>query len=146
MAVTPIIKGITTIVWGTNNGLAAPAGAIVESLTLTPKNGSPIEIEDNNGLGAVEVELTDGFNAKASVMYDDAKVWPIEGANVALNIRYNGAAANSVPFGASSVGQSVYANGVVTYTCLVVSVEPALARKKEAMLTLNLTYRPNIAV
>jgi len=142
---SPIIKGISTIVWGSGNVLAAPAGAIVDSLSLTPKNGSPIEIEDNNGLAAVEVILQDGFNAKVSCTYDDAKSWPVEGANVGLAVRYNGASANAIPFGAGN-GAS-FANGVVTYTCLVAAApEVTYGRKKEATIKFNLSYRPGVAV
>lgn len=138
------IKGIGTIVWGAGGILAAPAGAIVDSLQLTPKNAEPIEIEDSDGLAAVQVVLRDGFNGKASVMYDNAKTWPIEGANVALAMPYNGAVANAIPFGEGS-GAAV-ANGVVTYTCLVASVSPAYKKKGEAMVDISLTYRPNVAV
>ena len=137
-----IIKGIGTIVWGAGGILAAPAGAIVDSLQLTPKNGEPIEIEDSDGITAVEVILRDGFNGKASILYDQAKTWPIEGANVALAVPYN-CAANSVPFGESN--SAVVANGVVTYTCLVASISPAYKKKGEAMIDLNVTYRPNVA-
>ena len=94
-----IIKGTPSLKWGTSNGLGTPAGAIVQSLRLTPKNGSPIDIEDNDGIAANLVLLRDGFNAKATVMYDAAKTWPVEGANVALNASINGASANSYPFG-----------------------------------------------
>jgi hypothetical protein len=125
------IKGITTIVWGTDNGVATPAGAIIESLKVTPKNGAPIEIEDNNGFAAVLVLLPDGFNAQASCVYDKAKVWPQVGANVVVNVP-NTAAAN--------------ANNVA-YTCLVGS-DPEIdqARKREAHISLNLVYRPGVAV
>ena len=138
------IKGIGTIVWGAGNILNAPAGAIVESLSLTPKNGEPIEIEDNNGLAAVEVLLRDGFNGKIGVLYDSNKSWPVEGANGVLNIPFNGANANAIPFGEGN-GAS-YANGVVSYTVLIASVAPSFAKKKEAMMEYNVTYRPNVAV
>ena len=139
-----VIKGIGTIVWGTGGILAAPAGAIVDSLQLTPKNGEPIEIEDNDGLAAVEVLLRDGFNGKITCLYDAAKTWPVEGANAALAIPYNGASANAIPFGEGN--GAAYANGVVTYTTLVASVSPAYAKKKEAMIDIAVTYRPNVTV
>ena len=138
------IKGIGTIVWGTSGILNAPAGAIVQSLSLTPKNGEPIEIEDNDGIAAVEVLLRDGFNGKLSVLYDGAKTWPVEGANAALAIPFNGASANAIPFGEGN-GAS-YANGVVTYTVLIASVAPSFNKKKEATMDYNVTYRPNVAV
>ena len=142
-----IIKGIGTIVWGAGSILAAPAGAIVDSLQLTPKNAEPIEIEDSDGLCAFEVLLRDGFNGKASVLYDATKVWPVEGANVGLAVPYN-TNANTALFGEGSAnaGTAVTANGVTTYTCLVASVSPAYKKKGEAMVDLSLTYRPGVPV
>src|SRR5437879_6242115 len=82
-----ILKGINTIVWGTDNLLGSPAGAIVESGAITPKNGEPIEIENNPGFGAVAVILDDGFNAKIQCLYDKAKAWPTTAtANVVLTL------------------------------------------------------------
>lgn len=138
------IKGIATIVWGTGGILSIPAGAIVESLQLTPKNAEPIEIEDNNGIAAIEVLLRDGFNAKAALVYDSAKTWPVEGANCTLAVGWNGSAANAIPFGEGN--SASWANGVVTYTCLIASVSPTYAKKKEQMVDFNLTFRPNVAV
>jgi hypothetical protein len=142
------IKGIGTIVWGTG-GIAGgangvPAGALIESITITPKNGEPIEIEDNDGLAAIQVILRDGFDAKVNVMYDGAKVWPQAGGNAALAISFNGANANAIPFGEGN--GATYANGVVTYTCGVVA-DPQLnyAKKKEGLMEFPLRYRPNVA-
>jgi len=53
---------------------------------------------------------------------------------------------DAIPFGESSVNQSVYNANAVTYTCLVVAVAPGYQRKKEAMIDLDLTYRPNVTV
>lgn len=136
------IKGIPTITWGSANTLGAPAGAIVESARLTPKHGSPIEIEDNNGIAANLVILRDGFNARVSCLYDASKVWPVEGANVAFTMTMNGATANSIPFGE---GNAAAVNGnTVTYYCSLQSIEPSYHRKKEEMIELNLVYRPNV--
>lgn len=138
-----IIKGSPTITWGTSNTLGAPAGAIVESARITPKNGSPIEIEDNNGIAANLVILRDGFNAKIACLYDGSKSWPVEGANVALTASVNGASANSYPFGE---GNAASINGnTITYFCSLVSIEPSYHRKKEEMIELNLAYRPNVS-
>jgi hypothetical protein len=137
-----IIKGSPTITWGTSNTLGAPAGAIVESARFTPKNGSPIEIEDNNGIAANLVILRDGFNAKVTCLYDGSKAWPVEGANVALTATINGASANSYPFGEGNAA-SISGN-TITYFCSLVSIEPAYQRKKEEMIELNLAYRPNV--
>jgi hypothetical protein len=126
-----IVKGITTIVWGTDKFMASPAGAIIDSGTITPKHGEPIEIEDNSGFAAVQVMLDDGFNAKVHCMYDTAKVWPQVGANVSLNL----------PNTASNSGNTV------SYVCLV-GAQPELTqnRKKEAMIQFSLSYRPGVAV
>jgi hypothetical protein len=140
------IKGIGTIVWGTGSiaGNSIPAGAIIDSISLTPKNGEPIEIEDNDGLAIIEVILRDGFDAKVSVMYDAAKSWPIEGANASLAIPFNGANANAIPFGEGN--GAAFANGVVTYTCGIIAT-PTLsyAKKKEGTMDYSLRYRPQIA-
>ena len=148
------IKGVGTIVWGTGNilpsGNTALAGSIVESIQLTPKNGEPIEIEDNDGFTAFEVLLRDGFNGKVSVLYDDTKWYPIEGANVALKIPYAGAGNAAIPFGEGNGAVfTAGANGVpntVTYTCLIASMSPSYTKKKEATLDFSLTYRPGVAV
>ena len=111
------VKG-GTIVWGTGNiaGNAIPAGAIIDSIQLTPKNGAPIEIEDNDGLAWAEVVLRDGFNAKVAAIYDDSKTWPMAGGNAALAIAFKGSSANAIPFGEGN-GATV-AIGVVTCASL----------------------------
>jgi hypothetical protein len=144
------INGNGTIVWGTGGVANTPNGAIIESIALTAKNGEPIEIEDNSGLGAFQVMLRDGFNAKTSAMYDASKSWPIEGSNMGLAIPFAGASANAIPFGepaAANGGSASYASGVVTYTVLVAAPpEITLTKKKEMMINYSLTYRPNITV
>jgi len=144
------IKGSPAIVWGTGNVMNSAtanafAGAVVESLSITPKNAEPIEIEGNDGTACNEIILLDGFNAKANVLYDSSKVWPIEGANATLALPYS-AGANTALFGAGTGNGVTIANGVATYTVLVASVAPGLKRKGEATLDISLTYRPNVAV
>jgi len=152
MALRQVKSGstVTTIAWGTGGvlGNTIPSGSIVQSVKLTPKNGAPIEIEDNDGITAVEVILRDGFNAKASTLYDNAKTYPVEGANATLALNWNGANANAIPFGepGANGGTANVANGVVTYTVLVVAMGPAYEKKKEMMIDWDLTYRPNVAV
>lgn len=127
-----IKKGITTIVWGSGNSLTANsfASAIVESIAITPKNSDLVaDIEDNNGYSALLVLLPDGFSAKVTCVYDAAIAWPVEGANTAL----------ALPVGTGNANA-----GYTSYTCLVVSQSPALARKKEAMIEISLVYRPNV--
>jgi hypothetical protein len=127
----PAIKkqGLATIVWGTDNMLATPAGAIIESGKITPKNGAPIEIEDNNGFAISAVILDDGFDAKFSLLYDTAKAYPDSNAKVVVNLP-NTLAAN---------GNSI------AYNCWV-GATPELDqnRKKEAMISFTVLYRPGI--
>lgn len=125
---TPTIKGVTTIVWGTGSKLGSPSGAIVESINIKPKNPTGIgEIENGDGAGVVDVLLDDGFDATVSCVEDTAKTWPATGAAVVLTLP-NGAGAGSTAF-----------------TCYVLGLpDQALSRKKEAMKTLNLRYRPGI--
>ena len=138
-----IIKGLPAITWGSGNALGAPSGAIVESARLTPKNGSPIEIEDNSGIAANLVVLRDGFNGKVSSLYDANKAWPVEGANVGFNLQTNGVNANSYPFGEGNA--ATVSGNTVTYYCTLASIEWSQNRKKEAMIDLNLVYRPNVS-
>jgi len=136
-APNPIIKGLTSIVWGTNNQVSLPAGAVVESLAVTPKNAKPVaDIEDGNGASITEVLLVDGFDATVMCLYDLAKAWPVEGSNVNVVIPSN--AGNML-----GVGQS---GSVLTYTCLVCSLAPDTKRKKEAGIKMEVTFRPNVAV
>ena len=125
-----VLKGITTLVWGTANALSSPAGAIIESFTITPKNGAPIEIEGNNGFTVAEVILDDGFNCKVNCVFDKAKAWPAAYSNVSLSIQ-----------------DWANANGnTIAFACLVTSMpEITYARKKEGMIQFNLSYRPGVS-
>ena len=126
---TPTIKGITTIVWGTLGQLGSPSGSIVESVAITPKNGAPIQdIENGDGASVANVLLSDGFDAKATVVYDTAKTYPALGSAVTLTI----------PTGSGS-------GGTTAYSCFVCG-DPDIntARKQEAKITLPLRYRPGI--
>lgn len=141
---------VGTIAWGTGGvmGNGIPAGSIIPSIKLSPKNSGPIEIEDNDGLTAVEVLLRDGFNGKFPTLYDNGKSYPVEGANCALALNFNGANANAIPFGepGANGGAATVANGVVTYTCFIVALSPAYEKKKEMYIDWDVTYRPNVAV
>lgn len=129
-APTPTKKGLTTIVWGTVNAINSPAAAILESVQVTPKNGGPVaEIENGDGAGVALVMLADGFNAKVSAVYDANVAWPAEGANVGLTLP-DRANANTA---------------AVQYFCVCTAVSPpSLTRKKEAMISFDLIYRPGI--
>lgn len=140
------VKGIPALVWGTGTQLGAPAGSICASLRLTPKNGGPMaEIEDGSGIGANLVLGIDGFNAKATVMNDTNKTFPVEGANVGIAITMNGINATSYPFGVSTVNSANVTGNTVTYFCTLASIEFDSERKKEQMVNFSLIYRPNIA-
>lgn len=132
-ALAPIIKGISTLLWGTAGSMDKPSGtnaAIIESLAITPKNASPVaEIEDNNGAGVAVVLLVDGFNAKATLTYDKGIAWPAEGDTVTLTLPVTGAS-----------------GGTSAYKCVLVSYAPTLTRKKEATIEMELLYRPGIVV
>jgi hypothetical protein len=127
MPASPVIKGITTIKWGTGSNLGTPSGAIVESIRVTRKNGAPIEIEGNDGFAAALVFLNDGFNATITCLYDTAKTWPADGSAVSLTLPKLGAA-----------------GGTETFACWCASSTPDLSRKREATVTLELIYRPDV--
>jgi hypothetical protein len=94
-----IIKGITTIYWGTNgttNG-SALAAAIVKSIKHTTLGGEPIIIEDNNGFAAIWVMLADGDMLELTCIDDSSIVWPQKGTSpVAFTIPGQASAKNFV--------------------------------------------------
>lgn len=115
------------ILWGTDNGMNTPSGAIIETLNITPKNAEPIDIEGNLGFSAVMVGIRDGFSAKATCLYDSNKAYPTEGANITLvGPLQNGAA------------------GTANYNCTFWSWGFTRGRKKEATIELTFTHRPDI--
>lgn len=126
---TPTIKGVTTIVWGTQGRLGSPAGAIVEGISIKPKNPNGLgEIENGDGAGVADVLLKDGFDASVNCVEDTSKTWPDVGAAVVL----------TMPNGTGT--------GTTAYSCYVTGdPDQTLARKKEAMKTISLRYRPGIA-
>jgi hypothetical protein len=127
---SPNIKGVSTIVWGTEGQLGSPSGAIVESISINPKNGGGIgEIENGDGAGVIDVLLDDGFDAKVTCIYDKAKTWPVTGGAVTLTI--------PTPTGAG---------GTTAYVCYATGW-PSIntARKKEATIELALRFRPGIS-
>ncbi len=126
---SPIKKGITTIKWGSGSALGTPSTAIVESISVTPKNGKPIEIEDNDGFAATLVLLQDGFDAEVTCLFDTALAWPTEGATVALTVPPLAGGGTLAPLNCT-------ASGVPGYN---------VARKKEATIKFHLTYRPNVS-
>jgi hypothetical protein len=131
---SPIIKSVPSIVWGTYNAMTAPAGAVIISGKVTPKNRAPIEIEDGNGFAISEIVLRDGFDASFDLLFDSTLSWPNAGSNCVVLL--------------PCAGYNTSANtNTAAFTCLI-GGDPAidLARKREATITYNLTYRPGVAV
>lgn len=124
-APSPIKKGLTTISWGSTGAVAAGAltAAIVARGSFTAKNGQAFEIEDNEGFTKAMVFLADGFDATLECVYDSAITWPADGDAISLK-RPRDAAALS---------------------CYVASIEDTVERKKEAMLSIKVHYRPGVA-
>lgn len=132
---SPTIKASANIaiVWGTDNAAngganVLPSGMIAETLTVTPKNSEPIEIEGNAGFAAIQVGLEDGFNAKMTGVYDSNKAMPAEGQNIVLVVPKTDGANN----------------GTQNVNCTFWSWGFTKARKKEQLVELNFTHRPDI--
>ncbi len=126
---TPVTKPSASIaiLWGSDNAMNAPTGAIIETLTITPKNAAPIDIEGNLGFSAVLVGLNDGFDAKATCLFDSNKAYPQMGDNVTLvGCRTNGT------------------SGTNNFNCTFWSWGWTRSRKKETMIELSFTHRPDI--
>lgn len=133
---TPTIKASANIaiVWGSSNAAAGananvlPSGMLLETLSITPKNADPIDIEGGAGFTAIQVGIRDGFNAKASGVYDSNKILPAEGANIVLVVpKTDGANA-----------------GTENVNCTFWSWAFTKSRKKEKIIELNFTHRPDI--
>lgn len=130
---SPTIKPSANIaiVWGTANSISSPSGVsglILETLSITPKNGDPIDIEGGAGFAAIQIGIKDGFNAKATAVYDSNKALPAEGDNITAVIP-------------KSDGNNT---GTQNVNCTFWSWGMGKARKKEATVDLTFTYRPDI--
>lgn len=123
-----IKRGVPTITWGTDNVMNVPSGAVIQSGKITPKNGAPFELEDNNGFAFTAVMLDDGFDASVTLIHDSAKSWPDLNANVVMSLPKWGG------------------NGYQSYNTFVgATPEEDMERKREATITYKLIYRPGIA-
>ena len=82
MAGSPVIKGITTIRWGTSNPNAVLTGglntAIVKKVVYKRLGGAPTLIEDNNGFTAVLVGIADGDELQITCVDDTTITWPAQ--------------------------------------------------------------------
>jgi hypothetical protein len=130
---TPTIKasGNIALVWGTIGAMtgannAMPSGLLVETLTITPKNADPIDIEDGDGFTAIQVGCKDGWNGKATAVYDANRVLPAEGSTIVVVVPNQGNA------GTTNVNASFWSWGFTK------------SRKKEKMIELSFTHRPNL--
>jgi hypothetical protein len=120
---SPVAKGLTTVHWGTFNTTNV-TNAIVTRLAITPKNGDPIEIEDENGFTKTLVILNDGWNGSATILAQTANLTlPNVGDTVMVHLPHLGANIN---------------------TTYVATPEIDLERKREGTVTLRLVYRPGI--
>ena len=121
---TPIIKGLTTIKWGSGDTVSgAFTNAIVARVNATAKNGQAFDIEDNDGFSKAFVFLDDGFDGDIECVYDSAIAWPTTvGSTIALKRPTDAAAIN----------------------CFFVSMDQTKERKKEAMITMKISYRPGV--
>lgn len=136
MAGSPTIKPSANIaiVWGTINAAAGananlmPSGLILETLSITPKNGEPIDIEGGAGFAAIQVGIKDGFNARATAVYDGNKALPNEGDNIIC----------VVP---KQDGANV---GTKNVNCTFWSWAFTKRRKTEKKIDLYFTHRPDI--
>lgn len=131
---TPVIKPSANIaiVWGSNDAASAgannlPNGRLIETLTITPKNGEPIDIEDGYGFTVVQVMCKDGFNARATAVYDANKALPTEGANVTIVCPKTDGNA-----GTANINATYWSWGFTR------------TRKREKMIELFFTHRPEI--
>ena len=82
-APSPIIKGLTTIRWGTKSAGTTPgtsiAGAILTKVTHATRGGEPTLIEDGEGYTAAVVLIHDGDTLSFTCVDDTAITWPAKG-------------------------------------------------------------------
>lgn len=130
---TPVIKPTTPIVilWGTANGVlynnASVIPFVVETISITPKNGGPIDIEGNQGFTAFQVGLDDGFDGKATCVYDSNLALPQLGDTIKIPIPLSNGT-----------------KGTNNTNCTVWSYGFSRGRKNEAKVELSFTNRPDI--
>jgi len=90
MAGSPVIKGITTIRWGTSNPNAVLLGglntAIVKKIMYKRLGGAPVLIQDNNGFTACLVGIADGDELQITCMDDTGITWPAQYTVVSMQV------------------------------------------------------------
>ena len=133
------VKGTISVLWGTKDGALigdgadatkAPNGMILESLSVTPKDGEPTEIGDGDGATVIQAKLENGSDAKGTAVYDRTKILPVAGTSVNIVVPYDdGVNAGTV------VKQYTFWHWSFTRS-----------RKKESTIELFFTHRPEINV
>jgi hypothetical protein len=133
---TPTIKPSAniSILWGTKNAAngpnanAAPSGMLLETLSFTPKHGEPVDIEDGDGIAAIQVHPGyDGGAFRATGVYDQNKAMPVEGDNITVVMPKRDGNINTT-----------------NVNCSFWSWSFTRTRKKEATVELIFTHRPSI--
>lgn len=85
MAVTTKTSDNIAIVWGSSNAVnTGLKGTLIDSMSLTPKNGAPVDIETGEGLSAIQVLIGDGFDGRAKATYDSNIAALSAGANIVV--------------------------------------------------------------
>lgn len=136
------LQGVPTMVWGVggldangNSGLGNTFnGQIIESVSVKPVNGAPIEVEADQGFTKAAVFLDNGFDADVRLTIDGSKTYPTTmGTKVVIKLP-----------SLANVNSHLTANWA-SYNCMLRSALPFdLSRKKEGMVTVPVMYRPDI--
>ncbi len=84
---TLVIKGVTTVRWGTGSANANTGNAVLQNALNTAivkkimykrLGGAPTLIQDNNGFTAILVGLNDGDELQITCVDDTAITWPVQ--------------------------------------------------------------------
>ena len=120
----PTPQGLTTIVWGTGTGLAmGSAFTTMICVDFEPEPNVDLPtVENCDGFTASRIPIRDGFNSKASFVYDSALTWPADDAEVLVK-------------------WPLYPNGLY-HTVMKRTLKRS--RKKETMIDYELQNRPGI--
>jgi hypothetical protein len=137
--VSPTVKGLTTIVWGTNPGGASnvlPIGVIVDDYDINPTNQGPVgKIENGDGSLVAKIYLDDGFEGSVTFVYDTTITYPAVGDPIVVKLPSTPAGGGVAAAGAASK----------SYNCTVdAMITPKGGRKKEAMATIKFSYNPGV--
>lgn len=135
-APTPTKVGaIPTMVWGTAPGGTgiAPliASTVCTSIKIDPRNPNPVgDIENGDGAVVESILLDDGFKGTVEFLFDSSLVYPVQGTAATLVLP----AGAKVDFGGNVI------HG--TFPILIESNGLTFERKKEAMISFNISHAP----